>query len=323
MKFFKKAGLATTLLGVVTIVVSLTTPVWADFYGHHSPGGWGLQSGSQVPPPNGFLLTPLYSRYHSDKLVDSNGDEVNITGLNRDITINVAGLLGWWVSKYKILGANWGMMATIYGSDNAIEFPNFDVKSDFGLGDIYFQPINLGWHLKQVDFMATYGIYFPTGRYELGGDNNNGLGMWTHEFGAGTTIYFDQAKKWHFSAMAYFEISTEKEGTDIDVGNILTVEGGLGRSWYEGALSVGIAYYAQWKLTEDTIGGLNRLDPRLPSTLTLNRSRIYGIGPEVNIPIIINEKLISIITARYQWELGARARLEGESFNLLLNFPFF
>ena len=323
MKFFKKAGLATTLLGVVTIVVSLTTPVWADFYGHHSPGGWGLQSGSQVPPPGGFLLTPLYSTYHSDKLVDSNGDEVNLTGLSRDITVNALGLFGWWVSKYEILGANWGMMATIYSADNAIEFPTFAVKNDFGLGDIYLQPINLGWHLKQVDFMVTYGIYFPTGRYKLGANDNTGLGMWTHEFGAGTTIYFDQEKKWHFSAMCYFEISSEKEDTDIDVGNILTVEGGLGRSWYEGALSVGIAYYAQWKLTEDTIGGLNKIDPRLPSSLTLNRSRIYGLGPEVNIPIIIKGKLISIITARYQWELGARARLEGETFYLFLTFPFF
>jgi len=123
--------------------------------------------------------------------------------------------------------------------------------------------------------------------------------------------------------MGYFEIHSEKEDTDIEVGNILTVEGGLGRSWYEGALSVGIAYYAQWKLTEDTIEGLNRLDPRLPSSLTLNRSRLYALGPEVNIPIIIKDKLISIITARYQWEFGARSTLEGETFNLFLNFPFF
>ena len=50
----------------------------------------------------------------------------------------------------------------------------------------------------------------------------------------------------------------------------ITIEGGLGRSWYEGALSAGVAYYAQWKLTEDTLGDLDELDSRLPSTLTLN-----------------------------------------------------
>ncbi len=123
--------------------------------------------------------------------------------------------------------------------------------------------------------------------------------------------------------MGYFEIHSEKDDSDIQVGNILTVEGGLGRSWYEGALSVGIAYYAQWKLTGDSIGGLSKIDPRLPSSLTLNRSRLYGLGPEVNIPIIIKGKLISIVTARYQWEFDARSTLEGETFNLFLNFPFF
>ena len=314
---------ATTLLIVVSIVVTLTTPVCADFKGHHTPGGWGLQSGTQAAPPGGFILTPLYSRYHSDKLVDNDGNDFNLTGQSRDITVNALGLFGWWVSKYKILGANWGMIGTIFSADNTIEFAGFESSKNFDLGDIYLQPINLGWHLKQADFMVTYGLYLPTGKYSFGGDDNTGLGMWTHEFGAGTTIFFDPEKKWHFSAMGYFEIHSDKEDTDIEVGNILTVEGGLGRSWYEGALSAGIAYYAQWKLTEDTIGGLNRIDPRLPPSITLNRSRLYALGPEINIPIIIKEKLISIVTVRYQWEFGARSTFEGETFNLFINFPFF
>jgi hypothetical protein len=49
--------------------------------------------------------------------------------------------------------------------------------------------------------------------------------------------------------MGYFQIHSEKEDTDIQVG---------------------IAYYAQWKLIEETIEGINKLDPRLPSSLTLN-----------------------------------------------------
>jgi hypothetical protein len=314
---------AITFFLMVTTIVSLTTPVWADFKGHHSPGGWGLQSGTQAPPPEGFMLSPFYSRYHSDKLVDSGGNEVNITGQSKDISVNALGLFGWWVSKYKIIGANWGMIATIFAADNNLEFADFESSNNFGLGDIYLQPINLGWHLKQADFMVGYGIYLPTGKYSFGGDDNSGLGMWTHEFGAGTTLYFDPEKKWHFSAMGYFEIHSEKEDTDIQVGNILTIEGGLGRSWYEGALSAGIAYYAQWKLTEDTIGGLNRIDPELPSSLTLNRSRLYALGPEINIPIIVKDKLISIVTARYLWEFGARSTFEGQTFNLFINLPFF
>ena len=127
---------ATTLLVVVTIIVSLTTPVCADFKGHHTPGGWGLQSGTQVPPPGGFILTPLYSRYHSDKLVDNDGNEFNLTGQSRDITVNALGLYGWWVSKYKILGANWGMIGTIFAADNTIEFADFKSSKNFGGGPV-------------------------------------------------------------------------------------------------------------------------------------------------------------------------------------------
>lgn len=259
------------------------------------------------------MLSPLYSRYHSDKLVDSGGNEVNATGQSRDISVNVIGLFGWWVSQKKILGANWGALATVFTADNSLEFAGFKSSKGFDLGDIYVQPINLGWHLKQADFMLSYGIYLPTGKYSFGGDDNTGLGMWTHEFGGGTTIFFDPEKKWHISGMGYFEIHSEKADTDIQVGNIFTIEGGLGRSWYEGALTAGIAYYGQWKLNADTIGGLN----------TLDRSQLFGIGPEINFPIIVKDKLVSIVTARYQWELGARSTLEGETFNLLVNFPFF
>ncbi|MEA3232548.1 MAG: transporter [Thermodesulfobacteriota bacterium] len=320
-----------TILIALIAVTGLSTPARAFFKGHHSPGGWGLQSGTQVPTPGGFMVSPLYSRYYSDRLVDENGDEFQLFEGNRDITVNAVGLFGWWVSKWNILGANWGMLGTVAAVDNNISFASFDFDGEFGLTDIYLQPINLGWHLKQADFMVSYGIYFPTGSYEYGADDNNGLGMWTHEFGAGTTLYFDSEKKWHISAMGYLETHSEKKDTDIQVGEILTVEGGLGRSWFEGALSVGIAYYAQWKLTEDEVGlgttdQVESLLPsgrQVPSSLKLKKSRLYGLGPEINFPIVIKDKLISIVTARYQWEFDARSTLEGQTFNLFINFPFF
>lgn len=310
------------VVAVCLMICLLPFSVSADFKGHHTPGGWGLQSGSQAPPGS-FTITPLYSRYHADKLIDKNGNTVNVSGKSQDITVNVLGVFGWWVSNYRILGANWGMLGTIAAADNSLEYADFEFSQNFGLGDSYFQPINLGWHLKQADFMASYGLYFPTGRYEFGADDNTGLGMWTHEFGAGTTVFFDPERKWHLSAMGYFELHTKKQDTDIQVGNILTIEGGLGRSWYEGALSLGVAYYAQWKLTEDTIGGLNELDPRLPSTLTLNPFRLFALGPELSVPIIVKERLISLIIFRYQWEFEARSTLEGQTFNFFVNFPFF
>jgi len=159
------------------------------------------------------------------------------------------------------------MMGSVFISDNSLEFADFEFEQDFSLGDIYLQPVNLGGHLEQADFMVSYGIYFPTGKYSFRGDDNTGMGMWTHEFGAATTVYFDAEKNWHLSAMVYLEIYSKKKDIYIQVGEILTVEGGLGRSWYEGALSEGVAYYDQWKLAEDTIRGLDEFDTGLPLLL--------------------------------------------------------
>ncbi len=314
----------TLILLCAAVLLSTLLPhlARADYKGHHTPGGWGLQSGSQMPPGS-VTVAPFYSHYHADKLTNGDGNAVNVSGSRQDVATNALGGYGWWVSEHTVLGASWGMYAQAFALDNSLEFAGFEFSQNFGFGDILVQPVNLGWHLPQADFMATYGVYLPTGKFEPDGDDNTGMGMWTHEFGAGTTLFFDPERKWHFAATGYFEFHSQKEDSDIQVGNILTLEGGLGRSWLEGAASVGVAYYAQWKLSGDTIGGLDALDPRLPSELTLNKSRLYGIGPEVNVPIISGEKLISIITARYQWEFGSRSTLEGQAFSLFVNFPFF
>ncbi|MCF6186144.1 MAG: transporter [Desulfobulbaceae bacterium] len=316
-----KFGRTVLLTGLAAVFVTLPSPGYADYKGHHAPGGWGLQSGTQAPAAGSIVLSPYYSGYYADKLVDRNGNEINLTGAEHDITVNSFGLFGWWVSEYKILGANWGMSASMYAADNIVEIGSFESQTNYNFADLFIQPVNLGWHLAQADFMVTYGVYLPTGRYSVDGDDNTGLGMWTHEFGAGTTLYFDKEKKWHISAMGYFEIHSEKEDSDTQVGNILTIEGGIGRSWYDGALTAGLAYYGQWKLTSDSIGDLQSIDPRLPSSIDLNKSQLYGIGPEVNLPIILDEKLICAVTVRYQWEFDARSTLEGEAFNLYLNFP--
>ena len=75
--------------------------------------------------PAVFSFSPNYSRYYADKLVDHNGNEINLSGKEHDITVNSVGLFGWWVSNYSILGANWGMAATVFASDNSLEYADF------------------------------------------------------------------------------------------------------------------------------------------------------------------------------------------------------
>ena len=153
------------LVATGILFFSLQNSVYSQFQGHTAKGAWGLQSGSQIS--EGFLIAPVYINYSSSKLMNKDGEEVrNITGAERDLSVNGAGLLAWWVSKYKFFGANYGIMATLSFLGNSIEFATKEFKTKFGMADFYLQPINLGWHFRQLDVVASYGIYFPTGRYD-------------------------------------------------------------------------------------------------------------------------------------------------------------
>ena len=305
----------TSLLAAALVLAS--SPAQAQFLGHNFHGDFGLQSGSQPPP--GFNLSIMYLRYSADILRDKNGTEIrpDVPG-----SVNTNGIAAgiYYVTEKKLFGANYGVMAFPAFTDNKLEVPilSVDQEQDLGLTDLYIQPLNLGWHTERADFIAGFGLYAPTGRYDVAADDNRGLGMWSFEFLGGTTLYFDEAKSWHFAATAFYETHTKKKDTDIKVGDLLTLEGGLGKSFLEGALNVGVAYYAQWKVTADDVG---RDLEMLLEGRKLGKNRVYGIGPEATVPIATKSKLIALINARYFWEFGARTTLEGYTFLVTATFP--
>ena len=87
--------------------------------------------------------------------MNKDGEEVrNITGAQRDLSVNGTALFAWWVSKYKIFGANYGIMASLSFLENSIGFATRQFKTKFGMGDFHLQPVNLGWHFKQLDVVA-------------------------------------------------------------------------------------------------------------------------------------------------------------------------
>ena len=309
----------TAIIVLFLIIVMNADSANAGFAGHNTKGDFGLQAGSQ-PPPGVYAVLPMYYHYDGERLKNRDGDSIQIDPEGRgslDANAYVFGFI--WVSKFKILGGNYSFQIYPAFTDNTLEVPILGLEDsvDTGFTDLYFQPVNLGWHTDRADFITGLGVYAPTGEYEPGGSDNLGLGMWSFEFFAGTTIYLDKAKSWHFATTAFYETHTEKKDTDIRVGDILTLEGGLGKSFMDGALSVGAAYYAQWKVTNDDLG----IDVELPSGRRIGKHRVFGVGPEVNVPTATKKKLYGFINARYFWEFEAQSTLEGNTFVLTATFP--
>ena len=307
------------LVMALVIVLLYSHTSLAGFAGNNTKGDFGLQSGSQLPP-GWYLVAPMYYRYDADTLRDRDGNQVSVDPQERGSLIANAYVLGLiWVSDYKILGGNYSFQVYPGFTDNTLEAPilGLDDSVSTGFTDLYFQPINLGWHTDRADFITGLGIYAPTGEYELGGSDNRGLGMWGFELFAGSTVYFDDAKSWHFATTAFYETHSDKKDTDIRVGDILTLEGGLGKSFMGGLITTGAAYYAQWKLTEDDLG----IDSERFSGRSVGKNSVYGVGPELTLPLATSKKLYGFLNARYFWEFGAESTLEGETLVVTLSFP--
>ena len=104
----------------------------------------------------------------------------------------------------------------------------------------------------------------------------------------------------------------------LEVGDLLTLEGGIGRSFLHGAASIGVAYYAQWKTTSDDLG----LSSTVPALSGIpERHRVFGIGPDVTIPIATKTRLISLVNVRYLWEQGARLKTQGQTLMITNTIP--
>jgi hypothetical protein len=301
------------LLTVLLLLVS-TRNASAQLKGHYIPGFTGLENGSQ-PSPSITLAMPVYV-YPTNTIKNDEGDSL---AAHPSITASFFGLGLLWVSNLQVLGANLGAQITpVAFMKSRIESASLEMPGAFAFTDIYVQPLWLGWHTPRADYTLGWGFFAPTGKWELGGDDNSGLGMWSNDFQAGTTVHLDDAHAWTTSLLATYEIHSHKKDTDLQVGDILTVEGGTGRAFYtavEGTpipqiVTVGVVYYGQFKLTADTGTG-----PLSSQLLAGRKDRVFGVGVEGSIFLPKPRLLVDL---RVVPEFGARNRTQGLTFLLSL-----
>lgn len=289
----------------------------AQLKGGHILGAMGLQSGTQTPANTLSVYVPGYL-YDAGSLRNAEGEE---SIANPDITMFITGVGANYVSDFKILGANYGATILLAFASNTIQGNTLDATNSLAFTDMYVQPIQLGWHNKRADFVFSYQLYLPTGKFTAGASDNAGLGMLMNEFSAGTTVYFNDKKTFHFSALASYEINGKKKDTDIKTGDILSVEGGLGKTFYTlnaaktaptGILNAGLIYYLQYKVSNDKIPVGNLV-------LEPDKDKIGGLGAEVNYFHIGCKTSAGL---RWVSEFGAESRFQGNTFFLTLAHVF-
>ena len=297
-------------------------PAQAQLNGSHSLGDFGVQSGSQPVP--GLYAGLFYYRYDTDSIKDADGKTIRPSpDAPGSLALTAAAPVLWYVSKAKVLGANYGVMVILPWANASLEAPAFGVGNtiDTGLADMVVRPIDLGWHTARADVAAGFQLYVPTGRYAPGGSDNLGKGMWTSEPFLGTTIYLDEKRTASLATTAYWEIHSKKEESNVKVGQILTLQGGVGKSYLGGGLIIGAAYYAQWKLTQDQLREFVLPGSGAIGVDFQNKHRVLAFGPDVTLPVASKSKLFTLVNIRYLWEAGARVKTQGETLAVTATFP--
>jgi hypothetical protein len=277
-------------------VLLCALPAGAQELGNKVLGALGLLAGSQ--PGSGLYVADRFLYYRANDLVDRNGHRIPV-GLDLDAVANAVGvqltLKLPWGSAY--MNASLAVPAARVSLQT--ERPEASVDRS-GFGDLYVQPLRLGWKRSQIDIVAGYSVYIPTGRFTPRSTDGVGRGYWTHQFSLGSAVYFDRAKTCHLSGLASYDLNQRRRGIDVTRGDTVQIQGGAGKT--VGIIDVGLAGYALWQVRDDRGNDL-------PEALRGARDRAFGLGPEIDITLA---PLRGRITLRYCHDVAVNARPLGQ-----------
>ncbi len=235
------------------------------------PAGMNVTNGGSAPAP-GFAYSNLFIVNSRDERVGAQGETLATGEQSVLLDLNT---LAWGSSGNRVAGARFGATATVIFSRNSL---TSDVEGSLGdgggLGDLFIQPIILGWTKGQLDWRAAYGIVAPTGHFEAGADDNVGSGYWTHAISSGVTYYLTEGRSNALSAFAMYELHEEQEGTHVRPGDTLTLDASWMHSSAGGQdrqLQYGAVGYAQWQTTD-------KRGPDVSPTEAEEHYRVYALG---------------------------------------------
>ena len=284
---------------MLALAVGAAGPASAQDLGHRMLGTLGLDAGKQAPV--GLYVADRFGYFAADTLRDRRGAIIPVPGLRLHGAANGFGVAGVfqlpWIGTYVTLAAAFPIAYASVSTDS----PQASLDA-WGLGDVYLQPARLGWRLAQLDVLVSYGLYIPTGLFELGTPNVT-RGHLTHQLAAGGTVYFDPSRTIFISALWSFDINEPNLGPlDIRRGDSMQMQGGAGATLF-GIASVGVVGYALVQVEDDR-------GADVPAGVRGARDRTFGLGAEASVRIAA---LGANVGVRYVHDLGTESRPEGQT----------
>jgi hypothetical protein len=235
------------ILSCLAFLILFAKPAHAQ-HGDWLLGTFGLLSAQQAP--EGILYQNLWSYYHASGNTFLEGGSVKCGPRGKlclGFSANGTGSLDlfvdqntfWLVTPYKLLGANYGFLIDVpfaiadasgdaalepvlssgIGSVTLASLQRASGTTKGTIGDIYFEPTNLGWHLRQLDAIVDGGFFAPTGAYNSKANLNIGYGHWAGALGLGGIVYADAECTWGLSIYSHNILYASQMGRNYTLGD--------------------------------------------------------------------------------------------------------
>ena len=130
-----------------------------------APGAENWMAGAL--PPAGFYFKN-YVGHYGGKLQDGKGNEAKPGGVGAraDVTFDVLRFI--YVTNIKVLGGDYAVQAFVPVVNQSLNISPLGGRANkFGIGDMFFTPVAIGWHHSpELHTIAALDVFLPTGAYD-------------------------------------------------------------------------------------------------------------------------------------------------------------
>jgi hypothetical protein len=298
---------------LVAVLALVASSGHAQNRGVYPLGLSAINSGVSAAP--GLTYNNSFLFYSRDEQKGGDG-EVLATG-QQAVLLDMNTLL--WVSEQPItaLGdARFSTAVTVPIANNSLSSSTQGaISGGGGLGDLYLQPVILGWQAPRADVRAIVGVLAPTGKFSAGANDNVGNGYWTPVIAAGQTFYLSSDKATTISMFEMYEFHTTQSGTNIRPGETFDFDYSVMRAFRlsaESRLQVGLIGYGARQTTAKT-------GPAITPAEGAQRYRVNALGVGLNLVLPTQKVTLSL---KYFDEFSNQWTYQGNSLQISAGVGF-
>ncbi len=329
-------------LGSMILIVAVTAvTASASEIGHFVAGVPSIRD-LAVPAPGFYGVIYNYG-YGTTRVNDANGNMISSVtiggraiGIDVDISAYALAPAFIWVANRKTLGGHYGAYFSPTFSNNSINGELSSVSGvgrsastgQFNIGDIFVQPLWLGWTGKRYDVSYGYGFYIPSGKYKTTtvtlpvvgpvkaeAADNIGLGFWTNQNQGALYLYPWADRRMAVENALTWEIHRKKRGFDLTPGQDLTWNWGVSqylplKKDKTVLLEVGPAGYSSFQISDDS--GADVGNPPV-------HDRVHAAGVQAGVTSV---KRMIIVNFHWFHEFSAVDRFQGNAIGLNFTAKF-